>query len=151
MKSHLFALFLLSSLCPATLAQAQSPAQSPFTVFKSPQCGCCGKWVEHLQGEGFAAQSQNRDDMQAVKRELGIPNELQSCHTGVKGNYVFEGHIPADVIRRFLDNPPTGAYGLAVPGMPIGSPGMEMGSRLDRYDVIMLMQDGHHRVFSTIN
>ena len=147
MKPQLFALLLIGGLCSSALAQSADP----FTVFKSPQCGCCGKWVEHLQREGFAAESQNRDDMQTVKQELRIPAELQSCHTGVKGDYVFEGHIPAEVIKRFINNPPEGAYGLAVPGMPIGSPGMEMGSRRDRYQVIVLMHDGQHRVYTTIN
>ena len=81
---------------------------------------------------------------------LGIPNELQSCHTGTIDGYVFEGHVPAATIGRFLAAPPEGAYGLSVPGMPIGSPGMEMGERLDPYAVILLSKDGQHRVYERI-
>ncbi|MDX1504147.1 MAG: DUF411 domain-containing protein [Spongiibacter sp.] len=147
MKSQLFSLLLLGSFSLPLLAQNADP----FTVYKNPQCGCCSKWIDHLRDDGFSASGENRDDMPTLKAELKVPANLQSCHTGVQGNFVFEGHIPSAVVRRFLDNPPEGAYGLAVPGMPIGSPGMEMGPRRDRYDVIVLMHDGNHQVYTTIN
>ena len=120
-------------------------------VFKSPTCGCCGKWISHIEENGFVATTYHPDNLNLVKQKLGIAAEFQSCHTGVsKEGYVFEGHIPADVMQRFLAEKPKGALGLAVPGMPMGSPGMEMGERRDSYDVLLLMKDGTASVYQHI-
>lgn len=148
--------FFLSSLLaiglalshPASVAQ---PGGAAMQIFKSPQCGCCGKWADHLDQHGFNSQRIDTGDMAAIKHQLAIPAELQSCHTGRIGDYVFEGHVPADVIQRFLANPPANAYGLAVPGMPVGSPGMEMGERHQDYDVMLLSRDGKHRVYTRVS
>lgn len=120
-------------------------------VFKSPTCGCCGKWVEHVEGGGFAAETHHPDDLNGLKQQLGVAAQFQSCHTAVsKDGYVFEGHIPTDIMQRFLAEKPAGALGLAVPGMPMGSPGMEMGDRRDSYDVLLLMKDGSARVYQHV-
>ncbi|MEF1230049.1 DUF411 domain-containing protein, partial [Vibrio fortis] len=92
---------------------------------KSPYCGCCTDWTVHMQEAGFTVTEKLHDNMNAVKQKLGVTPELASCHTAEIDGYVFEGHIPADDIKAFLENPPRNAVGLAVPGMPMGSPGME--------------------------
>ena len=102
-----------------------APAETVVTVYKSPTCGCCAKWAEHLEANGFEVIIQDVANLSAVKAEHGVPGDLQSCHTATVGGYVIEGHVPADVIRRFLAERPAGTTGLAVPGMPAGSPGME--------------------------
>ena len=117
-------------------------------VYKSPTCGCCNGWVEHMRAAGFAVRAENVSDMHAVKVREGIPLELSSCHTSVLGGYVFEGHIPAPVIQRFLDEAPD-LVGLTVPGMPIGSPGME-GPNPVPYEVIALGRDGSRTVYETV-
>jgi len=131
---------------------AEPVAETPvLDVFKSPTCGCCGKWVSHIEENGLVAKTYHPDNLNVVKQKLGIAAEFQSCHTGVsKDGYVFEGHIPADVMQRFLAEKPKGALGLAVPGMPMGSPGMEMGDRRDSYDVLLLMKDGTASVYQHI-
>lgn len=146
---------LLLSAC-STDAPAENETKShgvdqfaTMQVYKSPRCGCCGKWQAHMQAEGFANQSQNRDDMAALKADLGIPPQLQSCHTSTLGGYVFEGHIPAEVVRHFLAAQPN-AKGLSVPGMPAGSPGMEMGGKFDDYAVFLLANNGELSVYAEV-
>jgi len=125
--------------------------QVTLDVFKSPTCECCGRWVSHVDSEGFDSTTHHPADMNLVKQKLGIAPQYQSCHTGVsKEGYVFEGHIPADVMQRFLAEKPKDALGLAVPGMPVGSPGMEMGNRYDDYDVLLLKKDGSAQVYARI-
>ncbi len=120
-------------------------------VYKSPTCQCCGRWVSHIDTQGFKATTHHPADLNLVKRQLGIAPQYQSCHTGVsKEGYIFEGHVPADIMQRFLAEKPEGALGLAVPGMPIGSPGMEMGERYDDYDVLLLKKDGSSEVYERI-
>lgn len=118
-------------------------------VYKSPTCGCCGDWVDHVEDGGFKTEITDTENMEAIKQKLGIRSEFQSCHTAVIDDYVFEGHIPADIIERFLQEKPK-ALGLAVPGMPIGSPGMEMGDRVDDYDVLIIRKDGSSAVYAQI-
>jgi hypothetical protein len=122
-------------------------APTEITVYKSPSCGCCAKWVEHMQGAGFKVTVKDVDDVAPVKREMGVPASLESCHTGVVGGYVVEGHVPADLVQRVLREKPKLA-GLAVPGMVTGSPGMEMGARKDPYDVIAFDRSGKTRVYA---
>ncbi|MDF9393464.1 MULTISPECIES: DUF411 domain-containing protein [Methylococcus] len=117
------------------LSAKEQPAPVDATVFRSPACGCCKKWVEHLQANGFAVKDIVKDDMAAVKRELGVPEHLASCHTAVIGGYRIEGHVPAADIHRLLDTKAP-LLGLSVPGMPVGTPGMEAGGRKDAYSVL---------------
>ncbi|WP_095511899.1 DUF411 domain-containing protein [Rubrivirga marina] len=131
-------------------ASAVAPADAPtVTVYKSPTCGCCSMWVEHLEASGFEVESVDRTDMGAVKDSLGVPSHLSSCHTAVVGDYVVEGHVPAEHVARMLEEQPAGR-GLAVPGMPIGSPGMEQGDRRDPYDVIVFDEAGDGAVFAHV-
>ena len=110
-------------------------------VYKTPTCGCCGKWVEHVKTAGFTPAVHELADLSGVKTKAGVPANLQSCHTALVAGYVIEGHVPADVIQQLLRERPKIA-GLAVPGMPIGSPGMEQGARTDPYEVIAFTKDG---------
>lgn len=122
-------------------------AEPLIQVSKSPTCGCCTEWVDHLKANGFAAEATNHHDMHSIKAAAGIPPQHASCHTAKVGNYVIEGHVPASDIKRLLEEQPD-ALGLSVPGMPIGSPGMEMGDRVDNYQVLLLNHDGSTEVFS---
>lgn len=125
--------------------------QVALDVYKSPTCECCGRWVSHIDAKGFDATTHHPADLNLVKQKLGIQAQYQSCHTGVsKEGYVFEGHIPAEVMQKFLAEKPKGVVGLAVPGMPIGSPGMGMGGRYDDYDVLLLNKDGSSSVYARI-
>jgi hypothetical protein len=134
----------------ATQAAAQ-PAKGPpvrMVVYKTPTCGCCRAWVDHVQAAGFQVEVHDMPDVAPVKAEHGVPGHLGSCHTALVDGYVVEGHVPADVIRRLLSERPQVA-GIAVPGMPAGSPGMEMGARKDPYDVIAFARDGKVSVFES--
>jgi hypothetical protein len=119
------------------------------TVYKTPTCGCCRLWVDHARAglAGYEIKTLDMDDLTEVKTRLGVPESLQSCHTTITGPYVFEGHVPADLIKRFLRERPK-ALGLAVPGMPLGSPGMEMGGRKQPYDVVLFEKTGKTRVYA---
>ena len=136
----------MTTLLPRISAAA--PKATPITVYKDPSCGCCKNWVEHLRANGFAPEVHDRSDMDSLKDSLGVPTALRSCHTGVVGRYVIEGHVPATDVKQLLATKPAKTVGLAAPGMPAGSPGMEMGGRLDRYDVIAFATGGATRVFA---
>jgi uncharacterized membrane protein len=131
--------------------QTTEPATAAFTVYKNPHCECCGLWVKHMQNSGFQLAVQETGDMNEIKKNLGVPAEQQSCHTTLwqKGaeQYVFEGHVPAAIIQRFLHEKPKNAKGLLVPGMPVGSPGMENGDQYTPYDVLLLKKDGSTEVY----
>lgn len=116
-------------------------------VYKSPTCGCCSAWIKHLQKNGFSVEMHDRNNMQLVKNSLGIPNHIQSCHTALVGDYIVEGHVPADDITRLLKEKPA-VKGVAVPGMPMGSPGME-GPRKDKYNVLTFEKNGKTRIYSS--
>ena len=122
-------------------------APIPMTVYKSPSCGCCKNWVTHMQGAGFTVKVIDMDDLTAVKKNAGVPQKLQSCHTALVGAYVIEGHVPADLVKKMLNQKPQ-ITGLAVPGMVTGSPGMEMGESKDPYDVIAFDRTGKTSVFA---
>ncbi len=117
-------------------------------VYRSPTCGCCSKWVEHLRDNQFKIEDVVLDDMQAVKEKYRVPREMQSCHTALIGGYVVEGHVPAEDIKRLLKIKPK-VIGISVPGMPVGTPGMEMGNRKAPYDVISFDDEGGFKVFSS--
>lgn len=114
------------------------------TVFKSPTCECCGKWIAHMRSSGFAVEVRDMPDISSVKRNLGVPAQLYSCHTTEAGDYVFEGHVPADLVARVLRDRP-GIRGLAVPGMPQSAPGMDIGR--ERYEVIAFTRAGDTSVY----
>ncbi len=114
-------------------------------VYKSPTCGCCSKWADHLRENGFTVTTRDMEDVGSVKSELGVPSDLGSCHTAVVEGYVVEGHVPADVIARLLDERPEVA-GIAVPGMPRGSPGMEAPVS-DPYNVMTFDLAGNRTVY----
>ncbi|GJL81361.1 MAG: CopG family transcriptional regulator [marine bacterium B5-7] len=117
------------------------------TVYKSPTCGCCSKWVDHLEDNGFNVIVKNQYDVSPMKRQLAVPEPLRACHTATVGDYVIEGHVPATDIIRLLNDKPS-IRGLAVAGMPQGSPGMETG-RLDRYSVMSFNEQGVTRTYNT--
>ena len=135
----------------AQSAAAPLPASAVLAtikVWKSPSCGCCSGYVDHLRAAGFTVEVEDVADIDAVKREHGVPGHLASCHTALVDGYLVEGHVPAEVIARVLAERPEIA-GVAVPGMPIGTPGMEMGSQKDPYDVVAFTADGATRVFES--
>ncbi|MCC6243612.1 MAG: DUF411 domain-containing protein [Gemmatimonadaceae bacterium] len=123
-------------------------AEKAITVYKDPNCGCCTEWVKHLRQAGFVPTVRDMTDMVTVKTSFGVPSALESCHTARIGRYTIEGHVPADLIARLLKEQPV-ARGLAVPGMPVGSPGMEMGNQRDRYDVLLFDATGKTRVYAS--
>lgn len=121
------------------------------TVAKTPSCGCCTAWIEHLEQNGFdvVAYDMTHEALDNVKRDLDIDPALVSCHTAMVDGYFIEGHVPADDITRLLQERPAGARGLSVPGMPIGSPGMEMGNQRDPFQTLLVRQNNQTEVFST--
>jgi hypothetical protein len=121
-------------------------APPEMTVYKSPSCDCCGKWIEHVRKAGFLVTERNLNDVTPIKRERGVPEPLYSCHTAVVGNYIFEGHVPADLVQRVLRERPA-FRGLAAPGMPQSAPGMDIGH--ERYDIISFTRDGKTKVYAT--
>jgi hypothetical protein len=122
-------------------------AKTAVAVYKTPTCGCCGKWVEHMQASGFATTVTELPDLAETKAKHGVPAKLQSCHTSLVGGYVIEGHVPAEDIRRLLREKPA-IVGLAAPGMPAGSPGMDV-PHAPAFDVIAFDKDGHTKVFAS--
>ena len=116
------------------------------TVYKTPTCGCCKAWVKHLETNGFAVTAHDMASVDEVKRTQGVPSALESCHTAIVGRYVVEGHVPADLIKQMLQEKPA-ILGLAVPGMPMGSPGMEGGPK-QSYEVIAFERNGKTRVYA---
>jgi hypothetical protein len=137
-------------LARALAAAESSDAAKPVavTVYKSPTCGCCSKWVDHLKANrDFRVTTQDVDDVGPIKQSVGVPAALASCHTALAGGYAFEGHVPGDLVAKVLRERPRIA-GLAVPGMPVGSPGMEVGDRKDPYDVVAFTKDGRTSVYA---
>jgi len=132
----------------ALLLIAPTAIADPLHVYKSETCGCCVHWIDHLEDSGFEVTAENKEDMNAIKALMGIGPRYQSCHTGVtKEGFFIEGHVPAVAINKFLSNPPEDAAGLTVPGMPVGSPGMEVGDRFQPYHVYLIDKDGGYRSF----
>ena len=127
-------------------------AQRPVTidVYKTATCGCCALWVKHLEENGFTTRVTNMEDLSDVKKKYGVPAKATSCHTAVVDGYAIEGHVPAADVRRLLKERPAVA-GLAVPGMPLGSPGMEFGDTKQPYDVLTFDKNGQTKVFASYN
>lgn len=142
-KILLMGVVLLLSAC-APRAQSGQPVVE---VWKSPTCQCCSKWVEHLRQSGFSVTVHNESAMNPLKTQLGVPQNLASCHTAKVAGYVIEGHVPAQDIRKLLSDKPK-VLGLAVPGMPIGSPGMEQGDRKDAYETLAFTAGAESTVYA---
>jgi hypothetical protein len=138
--------FLLAAVLAALSGRTEA-APPLVEVYKSPTCGCCNDWVKHLRANGFEVRATDVREPGELRRRFGMPDALGSCHTARVGGYTVEGHVPARDIHRLLKERPD-ALGLAVPGMPVGSPGMEAGSRLDPYDVLLVGRDGRPRVYA---
>jgi hypothetical protein len=139
----------LASSAISTTAGVRGSVLPVVDVYKTPTCGCCSKWVDHLQEAGFGVRSTDMRDLTDFKASHGVSRALESCHTALVAGYVLEGHVPGDDVKRLLEERPAIA-GLAVPGMPIGSPGMEIpGGKVQPYDVIAFRNDGSTHVFAT--
>jgi hypothetical protein len=137
-------LAVAAGLYAATASQPAAGAE--VAVYKSPWCGCCEQWIGHMRSQGHKVAVQDMEDLDAIKKMAGVPEDLQSCHTAFVDGYVLEGHVPAADLARLLAERPE-ARGLAVPGMPGGSPGME-GAEAEPYDVILFLTGGGRQVFS---
>jgi hypothetical protein len=135
------------ALTTVSSTRSETVVAAEITVYKSPSCGCCSKWIEHLEANGFTVKAEDVADISAVKSEFGVPSELGSCHTAMVDGYLVEGHVPAQSIKRLLTERPQVA-GLAVPGMPVGSPGME-GANPQRYNVVAFDAAGGQRIFES--
>ena len=140
----------LLTLATLALLAACSPAQrverTEVVVYRSPTCGCCAKWADHLRHAGFSVTTKDVADLQSVKLSHGVEREFASCHTAVVDGYVVEGHVPADVVQRLLEERPA-IVGLTVPGMPIGSPGME-GPNPEHYEILSFDRQGRTEVYA---
>ena len=153
MRVFHFAIVMLMLLLSTALSYADN-INTKLSVYKSQQCGCCGKWVTHLENSGFHIDTYNLDapEVNALKSKIKNISQYLSCHTGVyQDKYIFEGHIPAKFITQFLLEKPAGAIGLAVPGMPVGSPGMEVDNRFSPYDILLIRDNGTHEVYAHID
>lgn len=138
---------LLGAIAFMAMFAGSAAHAATLTVFKSPSCGCCAKWVEHVEQHGFKVTAVPTDDMMTLKKRLGVPEEAISCHTTKVGNYIVEGHVPAADIKRLLAQKPK-ARGIAVAGMPMGSPGMELGGQRQPYATILIGIDGKTSIFA---
>ena len=128
--------------------EALAAPPTEVTVYRSPSCGCCRKWVTHLEQAGFTVKQVELADLSEIKAQAGVPEKLHSCHTALVGRYAIEGHVPADDIKRLLAEQPD-LHGLSAPGMPAGSPGMEVDGQKDKYDVVSFTRDGQSSVWAS--
>ena len=142
MRKTMFTAIAAAAMFVGTAAHAAT-----MTVYKSPSCGCCAKWVAHVEKHGFEVKVVPTADMASVKKKAGVPDTLMSCHTTMVGGYVIEGHVPAADIKRLLAKKPK-AKGIAVAGMPMGSPGMEQGNHREPYATMLIGKDGKASVFA---
>jgi hypothetical protein len=144
-------LFAITALSSPHIGMAAIQLET-VTVWKTPTCGCCKDWVIHLRKEGFNIVTNDVPDTAPIRQKLGLPAKYGSCHTAQVGGYVLEGHVPAREVKRLLREKPV-AIGLAVPGMPVGSPGMEMRGEMlgvrDAFDVVIVTADGNSRVYES--
>jgi hypothetical protein len=148
MKKGFIAIVVASVALVAAVAAAQRPQAPTVDVYKDPTCGCCALWVKHLEANGFVTRVKDVEDIAAFKTQHGVPAKARSCHTAVVNGYVIEGHVPAADVKRLLKDRPAVA-GLAVPGMPVGSPGMEVGNTVQPYDVLAFDKQGQTRVYAS--
>ncbi len=154
----IYSVVVLANVQHQTMAEGRSeaiadtlpPEARQIIAYRSPTCGCCGEWVKHMQAQGFQVQDNIVEDIEGVKREHNVPDDLASCHTAIASGYVIEGHIPAVDVQRLLAAKPD-VVGIAVPGMPIGSPGMESGNIKEPYTVFSFDQAGQTTAFAEHN
>ena len=145
---------LLNSLLTVSLLafnvgiKAETSKAVDMIVYRSPSCECCGKWLEHIKNNNFTVKDIVTDDVQAIKIKYGVSAEMASCHTAIVDGYVIEGHVPSNDIDKLLKNKPK-LTGIAVPGMPRGTPGMEMGDVKDPYNVMSFNKENQYEVFSS--
>lgn len=128
-------------------AIAKAASRPTINAYRNPGCGCCEKWAEMLKSAGFEVTMEDAPDLSSRRVAAGVPDELAGCHTALMGDYVIEGHVPLQEIERMLAEKPA-IRGIAVPGMPMGSPGMEMGETRDAYDVVAFAADGTRSIFA---
>lgn len=143
-RRPLIAVLAALPLLQTRLAQAAAQVH----VYKDPNCGCCTAWVDHLKAAGFSVKVTETGDTSSVRKRLGMPDRVGGCHTATPDGYVLEGHVPATEVKRLLATKPQ-AIGLAVPGMPVGSPGMEFGDRRDPYQVLLIDRNGRESVLAS--
>jgi hypothetical protein len=161
--SRLWRFLMTALLLSAVQLQAQGTSSNesaavavmqlsePLVVHKGPLCFCCRKWIAHLHNQGIETEVDNTTNMGKIKGQWGIPSGMHSCHTAVlQQKYVFEGHVPARYIRKYLSAPPEGSFGLTVPGMPEGSPGMYDGRTFEPYNIYLLMHGGDYRFYARV-
>ena len=127
-----------------------SAAPLAITVYKTPTCGCCKAWVTHLEKNGFAPKTHDLPDLSETKDTMGVPDALRSCHTALIGRYVIEGHVPAYLIKKIVADQPKDILGLAVPGMPASSPGMDVPGVKDPFDVFAFTRDGKRKHYAKV-
>ncbi len=143
-----FAAMLAGSAVLAEPAPETAAAEDlKLTVYHDPNCGCCGEWMAHMQDNGFAVESMTQSGINEIKQKLGVPQQVWSCHTALVEGYVVEGHVPADDVKRLVSGKPD-VVGIAVPGMPLGSPGMEYGEQRMAFDVVSFDEAGETAVFN---
>ncbi len=140
------ALLVFNAGIKAETLSADKPID--IVVYRSPTCECCGKWLEHMKKNNFNVKDIVTDDVQAIKKKYGVPEAMASCHTAIVDGYVIEGHVPANDIMKLLKTKPK-IVGIAVPGMPSGTPGMEMGDRKDSYNVMSFDKENHYEIFNS--
>ena len=142
-RRTLLASFATLALLPASRAFAAQPV-----FYRSPGCGCCEAWTQRMAQAGMPVDLQDSADLQALSTSYGVPQGLAGCHIGKMDGYVISGHVPPDDVKRLLSSKPD-ALGIVVPGMPAGSPGMEMGGASERFDVLLIGRDGRTSVFAS--
>lgn len=146
LKSAVLAVAALLAVNTAAVA-AEASSKPSMTVYKSPTCGCCGDWIDHMRAAGYTVEAKDTEAMDMVKSLMGVPDEMASCHTATIDGYVLEGHVPADAVDRLLAERPK-ATGLAVPGMPMGSPGMEVpDGATEPYAAMLFDRDGSAKTY----
>ena len=147
-----FLLFLLTSFVGASnISKQNNDSNFELLVHKTPTCGCCKMWVKHMEENGFTINTKDHQSLLKIKEELKIEPEHRSCHTGVSSQgHFFEGHIPSKYVSQFLSEGDPNATGLSVPGMPLGSPGMEVEDRFTPYDVLILFKEGTSKVYAQV-
>ena len=154
----LAAIFTLTSCSDAAVLSTNEVLKSgsaqvtiELDVYKSRTCGCCQKWIDHIQDNGFDANVNNTTFLADLKKKKGIAPNYRSCHTAEsQDGYIFEGHVPAKYIKQYLSNIPERTIGLSVPGMPVGSPGMEVGDRFMPYQILLLNTDGTFSIYAEV-
>ncbi len=159
LKNKIYLLVLISTVliisgCKASSGASDSESEAQgieLRVFKSPTCGCCGKWIDHMNESGFNALHKNTKSLSFIKDSYDVPKNYRSCHTAVsKEGFIFEGHIPAKFITQFLNDAPEGKLGLVVPGMPVGSPGMEYQEKFNPYTIMAFDKEGNLTPFAEV-